>query len=311
MLTKETFIGPWAGLPVVWNEENKFEEDLYRDAVRRCCKAGIPGVYTGGTTGEFYAMDYDEFQAVSRSTVEECHANGTPAMIGCTSTYTLGAIRRAAYAAEIGADAIQVALPFWVEVDDREVVPFFEKVNEAAGGIPVSIYETKLAKKVLRIDQHRAIKAAVPSYLMVKANEGTVGATIKGCSELSEFLNVFVSEPSWLEFGPVGAIGCCSSMVYWNPRVVLDYWGAVKSKNWKALEIKALPFKKLLDFLISEFGQKAFTDTAYDRMGGAASGFLCENNLLRNRKPYTSATEKDIQILRDWYKNNFPEMLEL
>ena len=164
MLTRETFTGPWAGLPVAWTNDDRFDEATYRADVARCCEAGVPGVYTGGTTGEFYAMEFDEFKAVTRATVEECHARGKPAMIGCTSTYNLGAARRAAYAAEVGADAIQVALPFWMEIGDAQIVPFFKEVVDASGGLPLSIYETMRAKKAFTLDQHRAIKDAVPSY---------------------------------------------------------------------------------------------------------------------------------------------------
>ena len=123
-VTPENFVGPWAGLPVAWTEDDEFDETTYRGDVARCCRAGIPGSIRG-TSGEFYAQEWEEFQRIARATVEECHQRGTPAMIGCTSTSTRGAVRRAAFAAELGADAIQVALPFWMEVPDDQVLPFF------------------------------------------------------------------------------------------------------------------------------------------------------------------------------------------
>ncbi len=70
ILNRDNFTGPWAGLPVAWTENDEFDENVYRGDVARCCGAGIPGVYSGGTTGEFYAMEFDEFQAVARATVE-------------------------------------------------------------------------------------------------------------------------------------------------------------------------------------------------------------------------------------------------
>ena len=79
MLTRETFTGPWAGLPVAWTDDDRFDETTYRGDVTRCCGAGVPGVYSGGTTGEFYAMEFDEFQEIARATVEACHACGKPA----------------------------------------------------------------------------------------------------------------------------------------------------------------------------------------------------------------------------------------
>ena len=93
-LAREDFRGPWAGLPVAWTEAGAFDEETYRIDVRRCADARMPGIYMGGTTGEFYAMELDEFRAIARATVEECHAGSIRAMIGCTSTYTIGACLR-------------------------------------------------------------------------------------------------------------------------------------------------------------------------------------------------------------------------
>lgn len=123
-LNRQNFRGPWAGLPVAWDEQFNFDEATYRSDVARCCRAGAPGIYTGGTTGEFYAMEWEEFKAIAKVTISESHEHKTPVMIGCTSTYTLGAARRAAFAAEAGAEAIQLALPYWMEIADDQIVPF-------------------------------------------------------------------------------------------------------------------------------------------------------------------------------------------
>jgi len=308
MLTRETWKGPWAGLPVAWQADGELDEPAYRADVARCCRAGVPGVYTGGTTGEFYAMELDEFQRVARATVEECHAHGVPAMIGCTSTYTRGAARRAAFAAEVGADAIQVALPFWMEVDDAQIVPFFREVAAGADGLAMSVYETDRAKKRLTLDQHRAINEAVPRYLMVKANAGTLGAGAEGCAALSQFVNVFVGEGRWAELGPRGVRGCCSSVVYWNPRVTLALWERVEKKDWPAVEDGCRRLDRLFAFLDEQFADRGFTDTAYDRLGGLATGFL--QTSLANRGPYPAPTPADVARLAAWFRESLPEMLE-
>ena len=309
MITRDTMTGPWAGLPVAWTADDRFDADTYRAVVARCCAADVPGIYTGGTTGEFYAMEFDEFQAVARATVDEAKAGGKPVMIGCSSTYTLGAARRAAFAAELGADAIQVTVPFWMEVRDEDIVPFFKEVSAAAGDLAVSVYETTRAKKTLTLAQHRAIKEAVPRYIMVKANDGTVGATSEGCAALSEFVNVFVAEASWTTLGPHGAIGCCSAVVYWNPRVLLELWREVESKNWARVEELTVRLRTMYDGLF-RLEAKGYTDTSYDRLGGVASGFF-ETSLLRSRGPYPSATAEDVEALRAFYRDKIPEMLEL
>jgi dihydrodipicolinate synthase/N-acetylneuraminate lyase len=292
---------------VAWNNDDSFDESCYCADVRRCCQAGIPGIYTCGSTGEFYALEWEEFQAVSDATVETCHECGTPAMIGCTATSTRGAMRRAAYAKEIEADAIQVALPFWDELQDVEIIPFFRAVAEAAPELPFSIYETTRTKKVLSLEQHRRIKDAIPLYMMVKANDGTIGNTAAGCRELSAFINVFVGENRWCELGPVGTVGCCSSMVYWNPELLLSLWQLQRQGDWQALRAKSARIDALHGFLQATYGPRGFSDSAYDRMGARATGFL--KTSLRCRGPYGSPTTDDVNTLRSWMVSNYPEML--
>lgn len=301
--------GPWAGLPVAWNSNMGFDEEVYRLNVERTCKAGVPGIYTAGTTGEFYAMEFDEWKSITRATIEECKKHGTPVMIGVTSTYTLGAVRRAASAAEMGADAIQVALPFWMEMDDRHVVPFFKTVSNAAPGLVLTIYETLRTKKSLTIDQHLAVKEETGCYLAVKSNAGTIGCTPDGCSQLSKIVNVWVGEKEWTRLGPHGAIGCASALVYVNPRVILHMFKLLQQKKWDELQ----PWTDLVSHLTTDglapFVKKGFTDTAFDHLMGAATGFLTMD--VRSRGPYTTATDEDILQLRSWMKKNTPELLNL
>ena len=98
-------------------------------------------------------------------------------------------------------------------------------------------------------------------------------------------------------------------MVYWNPRVILNVWREVEQRNWIAVGHWHEKIDLLHHFLHDEFGPKGFTDTAYDRLGGVASGFL--KTSLRSRPPYPSASEEDVRTLRCWYQKQFPEMLQL
>lgn len=310
MLTRETMRGPWAGLPVAWNEDLSLDEATYREDVALCCKAGIPGVYTGGTTGEFYAAEFEDFKRIVRATVEVCKEHGTPVMIGVTHTSTLGATRRAAFAKELGADAVQAALPFWMEVDDREVVPFFLDVAGAAEGLTLSIYETTRAKKALTLEQHRAVRDAAPAYTMVKANAGTLGGTAEGCAALSEFVNVFVGEGLWAELGPKGAVGCCSALVYASPRIILDMWRMLRAGEWEALKEQCARLAQLSREVHAALAAKGYTDSAFDRLHARVSGFL--NTSLRVRGgPYRGAAEEDLVSMREWLEANWPEFLEL
>lgn len=309
-LTRSDLTGPWAGLPVAWTDDGRsFDEEAYRDNVARTCRAGVPGIYTAGTSGEFYAMEFDEWQRISRATVEECRRHGTGCMLGVTSTYTLGAQRRAACAAELGADAIQVALPFWMEVDDRHIVPFFQDVADAGEGLPLTVYETRRSKKSLSVEQHRAISDSTGRYWAVKANAGTVGRTPEGCQRLSEFVNVWVSETEWANLGPYGVIGCASALVYMNPRFVLRGFDLLRAGAWDELVTWCAVVRRHHEEGLAPFAAMGFTDTAYDHLHGLVAGFLRMSPV--SRGPYPSCTQEHVEQLRAWMQTHTPELLQL
>ncbi len=309
MINKDVLQGPWAGLPVAWKDDLSFDEEAYRSDIASICEAGVPGVYTAGTTGEFYAMEFDEWKNITRVTVEECRNAGTPVMIGVTSTYTLGAARRAAFAAELGADAIQVALPYWMDMDDRMIMSFFQEVTGACPGMALSIYETRRTKKTLTLEQHRAVFDCTGSYLAVKSNEGTLGCSAEGCEQLSKFVNVWVGEDKWNELGPYGAIGSASALVYMNPRFILQMFDLLRTKQWDDLKPLTEQVKLLIEGGLRPFAARGFTDTSFDRLMGKASNFLKMN--VHSRGTYASATNEDVSTLQKWMQENTPELLVL
>ncbi len=309
MLGRSELRGPWAGLPVAWKEDWSFDEEVYRADVERTCKAGVPGIYTGGTTGEFYAMEFDEFQQITRATVEECKRWHTPVMIGVTSTYTLGAQRRAAYAEGLGADAVQLAMPYWMEIDDRELVSFCVDISSQCPGLSLCIYDTLRSKKRPAVEEYRAIFEAVPAYRAIKANAGTVGCTPEGCRALSQFLNVWVGEEQWSVLGPCGAVGAASALVYMNPRVILLMYDLLEAGKWEELRVWTDRIKRLNEKGLATFSAKGFHDTAYDHLQGRVARFLKMDT--RSRGPYISATDGDVVALRAWLAMNIPELLEL
>ena len=276
MLTRENFTGPWAGLPVAWTADNRFDEDTYRQDVAGCCQAGVPGVYTGGTTGEFYAMEFDEFKAVARATVEECRRHSKPAMIGCTSTYTLGAARRAPARPSCGADAIQVALPFWMEMPaDGRSCPSSRKSPRAAPGL--AAVGLRNAPGQGRADarpaprdqgrraqlpdgqgerEHRRLHArglprAVADRQRVRGREPVrVAGPLRGARELQLGRLLGAAVHRW-------GSGRRSSAATGRP------WTRTAPK----LDL-------LFAFLFEQWGERGLTDTGYDRLGGVAGGFL-------------------------------------
>ncbi|HOK80359.1 MAG TPA: dihydrodipicolinate synthase family protein [bacterium] len=309
MLTKENFRGIWAGIPVAWDNDENVDVATYRDDVAACCRIKVAGVYTGGTTGEFYAQEFDEFCMITDITIEICKSAGVPVMIGCTSNCTRSVIKRARYAVEKGADAIQVALPFWLEVPDQCIVGFFKDIADAIGRIPISIYcAGKRMKKNLSPEQLIEIHQKVPSVFHIKGIN-VPDELEKACNQLSKYFNVFVGEHLLARLGRCGAIGSCSSFVYQNPRILLHMQKLLFEQRWNELDIWCEKIRRIVFEGLKPVIDKGCQDSAIDKMLGRSAGFL--KTSLHCRKPYPSCNERDLEQFRFWLKSHYPEFLIL
>ena len=71
MLTREQLKGMWVSVPTEWDEDGDFDERTFRDQVAMLIDAEPHGLFTTGTTGEFYALDWEEFRAVTDAFLAE------------------------------------------------------------------------------------------------------------------------------------------------------------------------------------------------------------------------------------------------
>src|SRR5574340_774243 len=124
-LKAKDIYGIWAGVTMAGDARFRFDEEAYAKNIQRTIKAKVNGIYTTGSTGEFYAIDGDEFKRMVDIQAELCGKAKMPLQIGCCADATHKTIRLLEYAADQKAvGAAQVNLPYWMELSDKEVVQF-------------------------------------------------------------------------------------------------------------------------------------------------------------------------------------------
>lgn len=305
-LTSDTLKGMWAGMPVPWTVQDQIDEKALRENVQRMCRVGAHGVYTHGTTGEFYAQSQEEWKRVAQITVEECRPFGTPTQVGCTALWTAEVIRRAQFAVEIGADGIQVAFPFWLALSDAEATGFLKEVTREVPGMPVVLYNTARSKKPLTADLlQRLLDQDIP-LIGCKGVRSKEEITV--FLRLAPQLRIFTSEDQLADWWNAGVRGCYSSLVYTCPKLILSYFRLCEEGHPQALEIgKGL--QRLYQEFVAPLAQEGFTDTAFDRTFAASTGFLT-GSLLPSRPPYRKATQREVNRLRQCCLKVFPQFLE-
>jgi len=305
-LTRTTLRGVWAALIVPWNDRDQVDLRRLAREVRGYAGTGVHGVYTGGTTGEFYAQDDAAFEKITRTVVETAHAIGLPVQIGATGLSTRTTIERIRVAKRAGADGVQLALPFWLELKDDEVERYVAEVAAAAGRTPIILYLTSRSKRKIAPALLGKLAQRHPTLVGTKDTGATV-AEVKAMLAEAADLAIFGGEDFFERLPAGGRGGYCSITGFNAPKVVELYTLCAAGRLTEAKPLADAMHRYLHEGLVKPLVHEAgLWDSAIDRIQRVAGGGVVG---LRCQSPYRSGSEKHVRQLLAWVKNNTPELL--
>lgn len=124
--------------------------------VERFVDAGLHGLVTTGTTGEFTTLEDDEYKSVIKAYVDAAKGRiPIVAGVGCNSTKK--AIEMCQYSEKVGATAVMVVPPFYDPLSFKALYKFYEDVCGSIS-IPLMYYNLPGATGVhLTADQIREL----------------------------------------------------------------------------------------------------------------------------------------------------------
>ncbi len=303
--------GIWAGVMMCWDEEYRFQEDLYAQNIERAISAQVHGIYTTGSTGEFYGLDEAVFRRMVDIQAELCGKAGMPLQIGCNSDATSKTIRLLEYTAgkaEVG--AAQVNIPYWMELDDRELMQFFKDIYGACPDLPLVHYNVPRAKRFLNGPEYLKILDVAPSligvkYTMAGDNFGALQDSIRMTPDLS----YFVAESLMVSAIQLGARGSYSSVIATNPKIMMDMYAATEAGRWEdaiEMQMRVAEFMYEMEAFIDGRGE-GLSDPVSDKGLAVAAG--CHIGHQRCLPPYIGWSDATISALRAWMKEHYPDFL--
>jgi 4-hydroxy-tetrahydrodipicolinate synthase len=130
--------GVFTALATPFDGEGALDEAALRRLVRRQCEAGVQGLVPCGTTGESPTLSEQEWERVVAAAVEEC-AGAIPVVAGTGTHDTRRTVARTRRAAELGADAALVVVPYYNKPNPVGLREHYLRVA-GEGGLPVVVY---------------------------------------------------------------------------------------------------------------------------------------------------------------------------
>jgi len=206
-------------------------EDTFRAFIEWQIAEGSNGLVPCGTTGEVATLDADEHRHVIATAVEA--ANGRVPVIAGTGTYdTAASIERTRAAADVGADAVLVVVPYYNKPSQAGLVAHFTAIADASP-LPIVVYNVP-SRTVADISvESLATIAKHPKILAVKdatGNLGRVSAQRLACGE--DFIQLSGNDDMALGFNAMGGVGCISVTANVAPKLCSEFQKAMREGRW-------------------------------------------------------------------------------
>jgi 4-hydroxy-tetrahydrodipicolinate synthase len=206
-------------------------EDTFHEFLEWQIGEGSDALVPCGTTGESATLTRDEHRELIARTVQV--ANGrVPVIAGCGSYSTAVAIEMVCAAADVGADAALVVVPYYNKPSQAGLVAHFTAVADASP-LPIVVYNVP-SRTVADISvETLASIAKHPKIVAVKDATGNLGRVSDQrlkCGE--DFVQLSGNDDMALGFNAMGGVGCISVTANVAPRLCSDFQKAMRENRW-------------------------------------------------------------------------------
>jgi 4-hydroxy-tetrahydrodipicolinate synthase len=304
-LTRDNLHGVWAAIATPFRDDDRFDSGILRENMRRLHAAGVHGIYTMDSDGEFYAIEWEEFKEIVTVFADEGQRLGVPSQVGVTWCNTEGMLDRLRYTADCGVLGAHVGHPFFMPMTRASYRAFWEDVRDAVPERFALIhYNTPRVHNYQYGPDYAVLQREIPNLIGTKH----VGA------DFPEFLTLiadapqlrhFASEHAFTPYTMFGARGVHSSFANFNARYMVAWYDELCAGRWdlaKHRQQRLHAFKRAATILHEDGNLHGI----YGKALAACSSFLVPNN--RTRRPYLPVREETIARFRRIVDEQFPDL---
>jgi 4-hydroxy-tetrahydrodipicolinate synthase len=205
--------------------------DTFHELVEWQIAEGSDALVPCGTTGEVATLTRDEHREVIAMTVETAKGR-VPVIAGCGSYSTAVSIEMIQAAADAGADAALVVVPYYNKPSQAGLLAHFTTIAEASP-LPIIVYNVP-SRTVADISVETLAKVAKhPRIVGVKDATGNLArATAQRLACGAGFCQLSGNDDVALGFNAMGGVGCISVTANVAPRLCADFQAATREGRW-------------------------------------------------------------------------------
>jgi 4-hydroxy-tetrahydrodipicolinate synthase len=202
---------------------SSIDEAALRSLVSRLVAAGVGGLISCGSTGEFAALSVQERKRVTEVVVGAA-AHAVPVVAHTGALTTRETIELSEHAAGVGATAVMVVPPFYEPPGWAELLDHYVAVARAIE-IPLVIYSIPSASGVRMSAEQIAELAAIPGVDFIKDSSGDAVLLTQLLQEYSDRLGIFNGLDSLTFYAlAAGARGAVWGAANFIPELTLELY---------------------------------------------------------------------------------------
>ena len=205
--------------------------DTFCEFVEWQISEGSDALVLCGTTGEGATLSSDEHREVIAAAVRVAKGR-VPVIAGCGTYSTAASIERARAAADLGADAALIVVPYYNKPSQAGLAAHFSAIADASP-LPIVVYNVP-SRTVADISVETLAEIAKhPKIVAVKDATGNLGrVTAQRLACGSDFIQLSGNDEMALGFNAMGGVGCISVTANVAPRLCSDFQKAIREGRW-------------------------------------------------------------------------------
>lgn len=296
--------GCWATCLLSITEDDAIDYAFIDEEIALFHQAGVSGVYSNGTAGEFYTQSRAEFEKINTLLARGCESRALPFQIGASHPFPHESLELIRIARDLAPSAIQVILPDWFPVKRDEMVSYLEVAAKTAGPIKLVLYNPPHAKVVLTPADFLFLSERVEGLAGIKTAGGDE-AWYLAMQPVFSRLSVFIPGHTYASGIAKGAHGAYSNMACLNPKAAQQWALLAQTDMDAALELEGRIMTFMKGAIIPFITEQGYSNQACDKLLAAVGGWGSITS--RIRWPYAWVPHKEVAGLRSYGKTVIPE----
>lgn len=209
--------------------------DNLQRAVDRIIRDGVNVIATTGSYGEFHTLLWEEFETITRATVEAVSGR-VPLFIGCTALNSREVVRKMTVVREAGGQGVLVGVPFYFPATVDNAVRFYHDIADMFPDLGIMIYHNPpLHRITLPVDAFSRL-VEKPNIVGMKDSHRSPEQFADLMRIIRGKIGVFVSTMQHANYVPMGAAGSWSFDLWMGPWPIFALRDAVERGDAEATQ---------------------------------------------------------------------------